>query len=273
MHLKSTARLLLAQAVVYLVAGKLHHVEQTSRHLLRLAQGADLVVSHSLAHCLLGLVHYEWNKLDTAVYHFSAVLANQHHAHFWAVQEAMCGLALTYQAQGLGTRAQETARALLEWVQEQHNMRELLSAYAFSGQLALLQDEVEGASPWLELAGEQEVLGPMWFLEDPPITTAWMLLARGDEPSIAQGQALLTNSCITSKPSTVRARRSKCWPCKHGPTICKVVRPRRSRCWGVRLPWRVLVASSAPLPMCCRWPSCFRNCGSIGSNQDGRQNA
>jgi LuxR family maltose regulon positive regulatory protein len=192
-HLKSTARLLFAQAVVYLVAGKLHHLEQTSRHLLWLAQGADLALSHSWAHWLLGYVHYEWNQLDAAVYHFSAVLANQHQAHFWAVQEAMCGLALTYQAQGLGTRAQETARVLLEWVQERHNMHELRKAYAFCGQLALLQDEVEQASPWLELAGEQEVQGPMWFLEDPPITTAWMLLARGDESSVARGQALLTH--------------------------------------------------------------------------------
>ena len=105
--------------------------------------------------------------------------------------DAMCGLALTYQAQGLGTRAQENARGLLEWVQEQHNIRELMTSYAFCGQLALLQDEVEQAEQWLELAGEQKVLGPMTFLEDPPITKAWLLLVKGDEPSIARGQALL----------------------------------------------------------------------------------
>jgi LuxR family maltose regulon positive regulatory protein len=56
-----------------------------------------------------------------------------------------------------------------------------------------LQDEVEQASQWLELAGEQEALGPMLFLEDPPITRARLLLAAGDEASVAQGQALLTH--------------------------------------------------------------------------------
>jgi LuxR family maltose regulon positive regulatory protein len=120
------------------------------------------------------------------------VIANQHFAHFWAAQEALCGLAVTYQAQGLSTRAQETARALLEWVQGEHNLRQLLTAYAFCGQLALLQDEVESAEQWLEMAGDQEVPGPMMFLEDPPITKAWMLLAEGDEASVARGQALLT---------------------------------------------------------------------------------
>ena len=51
-------------------------------------------------------------------------------------------------------------------------MGELMQAYAFRGQLALLQNEVEEASRWLELTGEQEVLGPMPLLEDPPIPKA-----------------------------------------------------------------------------------------------------
>jgi hypothetical protein len=36
-------------------------------------------------------------------------------------------------------------------------------AYAFCAQLALLQNDVEQASLWLEMAGEQEVRGPMFF--------------------------------------------------------------------------------------------------------------
>jgi LuxR family transcriptional regulator, maltose regulon positive regulatory protein len=191
-HRNSAARLLFAQAWVYLAAGKLLQVEQTARHLLRLAQEADLALSHSWAHWLLGLVSYEWNNLDASVYHFSMVIANQHLASFWAVQEAMCVLAVAYQAQGLGTRAHETARTLLELVQEQHNMPQLMTAYAFCGRLALVQDEVEEASQWLEMAGEQEVRGPMMFFEDPPVTRAWMLLAKGDGPSVARGQTLLT---------------------------------------------------------------------------------
>ncbi len=187
------ARLLFAQGAVYLVAGKLHQAEHTARHLLRLAQGADLTLSQHFAHWLLGVVHYEWDKLDAAVYHFSTVLANQHHANFWAVRDAMCGLALAYQARGLGKEAQETARALLELVQEQHNMGELMAAYAFLGQLSLVQDEEEEASRWLELAGEQEALSPMPFLVDLPLIKARLLLARGDSASVAGGQALLTH--------------------------------------------------------------------------------
>jgi LuxR family maltose regulon positive regulatory protein len=192
-HLSDTARLLFAQATLYLRAGKLHQVEQTARHLLRLAQDADLALNQNYAHWQRGVVQYEWNNLDAAVYHLSSVIANRHCAHFWAVRDAMCGLALAYHAQGLGKEAQESMQALLDWAQEQHNLPQLLTAYAFFGRLALGQDDVEKASQWLELAGEQEGLGPMLFFEDPTLTRAWMLLAKGDAASVAQGQALLTH--------------------------------------------------------------------------------
>jgi LuxR family transcriptional regulator, maltose regulon positive regulatory protein len=192
-HLDGTARLLFAQAWIYLAAGKLHQVEHTARHLLQVAQEASIPLSQNFAHWLLGVVSYEWNHLDAAVYHFSAVIANQYHAHFWAVEEALRGLALAYRAQDSSSQAQESARALLELVQEQHNMEDLMTAYAFCGRIALMQDDVEQAEQWLEMAGEQEVRGPMMFLEAPPITKAWLLLAKGDEVSAALGQALVTH--------------------------------------------------------------------------------
>ena len=186
-----TARLLFSQEFVYLGAGKLHQVEHTARHLLQVAQEADLGVSQQFAHWLLGLVYYEWNHIDAAIYHFSIVIANQHQAHFWVVQDALCGLALAYLAQGLDTQAQETSRVLLALVQEQHNIPQLMTAYAFCGRLALLQDDEEQAEQWLEMAGEQEVRGPMTFMEDPPVTRARLLLTKGDEGSVTHGQALL----------------------------------------------------------------------------------
>jgi LuxR family transcriptional regulator, maltose regulon positive regulatory protein len=190
-RLSSTARLLFAQANVYLAMGKLPHVEQSARHLLRISREAELMISQNYAHWLLGLAQYEQNRLDEAAYHFSAIIANQHQAHFWVVQDALCGLALIYQALGLDTKARETANTLLEFVQEQHSQPELVVSYAFCGRLALLQNEVEQASQWLEMAGEKEVRGPLFFLEDPPLTTVRLLLAKGDEESIAEGQVLL----------------------------------------------------------------------------------
>ncbi len=190
-NLNGAARLLFAQASIYLNAGKLQQVEQTSRHLLRLAQDANLAMSQYWAHWLLGYVHYEWNQLNAAEYHFSAVVTNIQSAHCWTVREAMYGLALVYQAQGLRTEAKETTDDLLELLRGQNNICDLLRAYSFQAQLELLQDEVESAVQWVEMVGEQWVLDPITSFEVPPITKAWMLLARGDELDIAQGQKLL----------------------------------------------------------------------------------
>jgi LuxR family maltose regulon positive regulatory protein len=190
--LSSTARLLLAQTYVYLAMGKLPQVEHLARQLLQIAREDGLMISHHFAHWLLGLVCYEQNRLDEAAYHFSAVIADQHQAHLWILQDALCGLALTYQAQGFFTQAQETARTLLEFVQERHALSELMVVYAFCGRLALLQNDVEQASQWLEMAGVQAVRGPMFFLADPPVTAVRLLLTKGDPVSLAEGQALLT---------------------------------------------------------------------------------
>jgi len=105
----------------------------------------------------------------------------------------MYGLALAYQAQGFGREAQEATGDLLALVQEQHNLSELTTAYAFCGEMALLQDEVESAQQWLELVGEQAVRGPMTFFVDPHITIARLWLAHGDEANVARGQALLVH--------------------------------------------------------------------------------
>jgi LuxR family maltose regulon positive regulatory protein len=89
-------------------------------------------------------------------------------------------------------------------------------AYAFCGRLALLQNEVEVASQWLELAGEQEIRGPMFFLEDPPLTKVRLLLAKGDEVSIAEGQVLLTQllqlvEAIHNTRKTIRVLALQAW--------------------------------------------------------------
>jgi LuxR family maltose regulon positive regulatory protein len=204
-NLSNCAHLLFAQALMYMSAGKLQHVEQTAQHFLRLSQEADLAMSQSWAHSLLGYAHYEWNNLDMAAYHFSAVVANLPHTHHWAAQEAMYGLALVYRAQGLHTQAKETTDALLEFVQRRNSISSLMPIYAFQGQLALLRDDVESAERWVEMAGEQWALSPLVSFAIPPITKAHLLLTRGDEPGVEQGQEIL--AMLLQPGSSMRSTR------------------------------------------------------------------
>jgi LuxR family maltose regulon positive regulatory protein len=66
------------------------------------------------------------------------------------------------------------------------------------------------------MAGDQEMLGPMMFFEDPPITKVRMLLAKGDEASVAHGQALLTQllqhvQAIHSTRKTIQVLALQAW--------------------------------------------------------------
>ena len=96
------------QGLVYLASGKLIPAEQTARHLLQIARDGGLTLSQNYAHWLLGVVHYERNLLDEVVYPSAVVITNEHFVNFWAVEDAMYGLALGYQAQALSTKAQES---------------------------------------------------------------------------------------------------------------------------------------------------------------------
>jgi LuxR family maltose regulon positive regulatory protein len=211
-----TARLLFTQAVVYLNAGKLQQVEQTASHLLQVAQQSGLALSQYWAHLLLGVVYYEWNQLDMAADHFNTVITNPHRAHFFAVRDAMCGLALTYQAQELSSQAKEVARALLKWVLEQQNMHELVTVYAFQAQLALLQDDMELAEICFAMAKDQTAPGSVLFFD---CAEVHLLLTRGDEPGVVQAQELLTQ-CLQhvesshNIPKTIKALAMQAWAYK-----------------------------------------------------------
>jgi LuxR family maltose regulon positive regulatory protein len=216
LHQRKTVHLLFTQAYLYLAAGKLPQVEHSARHLLQLAQVAMLTLSQMYAHWLLGAVAYEWNNLEAAAYHFSVVIANRHHAHVWVVQDALCGLALAYQAQRLDKGAQQIADTLLDWVQQQHNLPQLSTTYAFCGELALMRDEVQGARQWLEMAGDQRWQGPMMFFEDPSLITARLLLTQGDETSAARALAVIDHllkqgQAIGNTRTTIKVLALQAW--------------------------------------------------------------
>ena len=101
LSINSTARLLFTKAWVYLAAGKLHEVEHTARHLLYIAQKADLALSQYYAHWLLGVVYYERNSPG---YGGLSLLSRDRQpapgALFGGARLPVHGLALTYRPRG-----------------------------------------------------------------------------------------------------------------------------------------------------------------------------
>ena len=99
---------------MYLAEGKLEQVRQAAHDLLRLAEGSNLPTLQSWAHDFLGRMHYQWNELDVAERHLSAILDKRHTAVSIIVGEGLYCLAELYHHQGNDAGAAQIVELLGE---------------------------------------------------------------------------------------------------------------------------------------------------------------
>jgi len=89
-----------------LLAGELPQMQQTTQKFLMFAaenKNANAIVA---ANWVSGLLHYEWNNLDAAEYHFSVVMDHRYSSNFAASFNSMLGLIRISQVQGELANAQ-----------------------------------------------------------------------------------------------------------------------------------------------------------------------
>jgi LuxR family transcriptional regulator, maltose regulon positive regulatory protein len=185
-----TAQLYLILCWIRLIAGDLQQLNKLARHLLKESQRGTLPLSMTWAHYFLGLLHYEWNDLDTAAQHFTAIAERRYSAHFTAAQESMLGLALIRQAQGLAEEARETTEALAEF----NLMRAgLITVKTRSAQarLAAVQGDIEAAQPWVRGFGLAVPDRPIPLFDEPSMTQARVLIAENSAESLRKATELL----------------------------------------------------------------------------------
>lgn len=185
-----TAQLYLILCWIRLIAGDLQQVDKLAQHLLKESQRGRLMLSMTWAHYFLGLLHYEWNDLETAAQHFTAIAERRYSAHFTAAQEALLGLALIRQAQGLAAEARETTEALAEF----NLMRAgLITVKTRSAQarLAAVQGDIEAAEPWVRGFGLVVPDRPIPLFDEPSMTQARVLIAENSVESLHKATELL----------------------------------------------------------------------------------
>ncbi|MFC2046533.1 AAA family ATPase, partial [Chloroflexota bacterium] len=113
-----TARVLIGQIYVHMQTGYFHEAEPILCQLLELAGKERLTISTIVAHWLLGRINYEWNRLEAASQHFSAVYELRYGGQFMMVHDSMMALALTYQTQGMAEKTDDTLAALRRYALE-----------------------------------------------------------------------------------------------------------------------------------------------------------
>jgi LuxR family transcriptional regulator, maltose regulon positive regulatory protein len=170
--------LLLAAGAMYGANGDLKRLEQTCKFLLKLRLAEGRPLSITWASYFLGHVYYQWNRLDEAYAHWSAVLDWRYQANFRVYHETMLGLALLRHSQGEETEARQTLDELTQALLEMNQVQFMPETEAFRARLALLRGDVGAAVHWTQ-SGAQPARLPLWYWEGNELTRVKALLAQG----------------------------------------------------------------------------------------------
>jgi len=185
------ARLLISQIYVHMQSGYFHQAEPILYQLLELVGKERLTISAVVAHWLLGRVNYEWNLFEAASQHFSAVFELRYGGQFLMVHDSMMALALTYQAQGMAEKADDTLAALRRFALEAGITDRLYEIDSFEARLAVLRGDLPQATRWAETAHLDILPARVVVLELPAVTKARVFIAQGTDASLREAAQLL----------------------------------------------------------------------------------
>ena len=182
--------LLLAAGGIYGSIGDLKRLEQAGRVLLKLGLDKEKPLSITWASHFLGHVYYQWNRLEEADVHWSAVAEWRYQAHFRPYHEAVLGIALLQHTRGEAAAATQTLDALTQVVLEMNQLQFIPEVEAFRARLALLGGDVAAAVYWAGTS-DPPARTPLWFWEASELTRVRILMAQGTAASRQEAAALL----------------------------------------------------------------------------------
>jgi LuxR family maltose regulon positive regulatory protein len=170
-------RLLLGLCTIYLDSLNVEQLRLTAEMMLRQANAGELAISRAWGHLFLGRASYEWNDLKTAQFHFLAGASLRPAANAVSSHDCLTGLALTYAAQGLWQRADETADTLVSFDSDPPAFELLMQAHSLRARLALAFGNLDRARRWLLGSELAPHLAPTPLGETAVVTRGCVLLA------------------------------------------------------------------------------------------------
>ena len=184
--------LLLAAGGMYGSTGDLKRLEQIGLMLLKLGLDKEKPLSITWARHFLGHVYYQWNRLEEAAVHWTAVPVWRYQTHFRPYHEALLGMALLHHTRGDQTQARQTLDALTQVLLEQNQLQFIPEVEAFRARLALLRGDVAAAAYWA-YTGDPPTRMPLWFWEANELTRAKVLMAQDTAASRREAAGLLAS--------------------------------------------------------------------------------
>ena len=144
-----------------------------------------------MANYHLGCARYQQNDLAAAEDLFASVTDRPYENYGTAYTHSVCGLGMTYQAQGRDTEAKQIIERGIAFYLETGNTTQLPIIRALQAEVALRQGNLSAASQWAEKLDPVPPLTPVWGFFAPHLTLVKVWLAQDTPASRDKATVLL----------------------------------------------------------------------------------
>jgi LuxR family maltose regulon positive regulatory protein len=163
---------------IYLNSGQFERSRQTALALVQGSLQGGIALRKNWGEWFLGMVDLQQNRLETARVHFQEILKNRYLSHMTVYRDAIAGMALIHQMHGESAVAFQLLESIsqsdIEQKGDEDNRTRSLRA-----RLMLMQGDLEGAGRWADSYNSLPPDQALTWLEEPQVTRARILVARG----------------------------------------------------------------------------------------------
>lgn len=184
-------RIRLSLGQIYLVNGELYQAAQAFQQLLKMAQSHSQSVSMGWAHFGLGLLHYEWDKLDAAAEHFQAGIGLKHQVRVDTLARCYFGLVRVRQAQQQSQDADALMEELLDILLQKQNAALMREFEELRARLLLMRGELAPANSWARTTAIPSPRQRTAIAYPPALTHAHLLYGQGTATSLQKAATIL----------------------------------------------------------------------------------
>ncbi len=164
----------------YLHTGQLERARQIAQVLVQRSARSGLRLMEYWGDWLLSVVCYERNELEAAAQFFTQVFTNRYIAQISPYRDAVAGLALIHQIHGESAEAWQVLELISQFDLELSGS-EALRTQSLRARLLLMQGDLEGAGRWADTFTGPPPDQALFWLEEPQVTRAHILLAGGSQ--------------------------------------------------------------------------------------------
>ena len=185
------ANLLLSVCYIHWLSADLHSMQQAAEMSIALCLELGHQQILEISQYQLGCVYYQQDDLPAAEKLFAGVVARPYQNFGTCYADSVCGLSMTYQAQGKEVEARQVIEDAIAFLLHTGNSTQLPYILTLQAEIALQQGNLAAASQWAEKLDTVLPLRPMTLLIETPLTLVKVWLAQDTPASQAKASELL----------------------------------------------------------------------------------